>query len=147
MPVAPRFHSGCQAQVSALGSDGASNHPLGVSRSERPSPLTSPVPTPWPAAAVPKSCFFQSRDHVIGPLPRTSGRVPDDDVGRVGQDVELAVAVDVDQDGGLARAGLVDLVVDPLGPLLAGVLDPEDVLAEVGDGDEVHPAVAVDVVG
>src|SRR5258708_28803664 len=59
MPVAPRFHSGCQTQVpSVLGSEGASNQPLGVRRSDRPSPLTSPVPTPLPAAAVPKLCFL-----------------------------------------------------------------------------------------
>src|SRR4051812_13588683 len=67
MPVAPRFHSGCQAQVEFDGSLGASNQPLGVRRSARPSPLTSPVPTPWPAAAVPKSCFFQ-----VGSLPFAS---------------------------------------------------------------------------
>ena len=59
MPVAPSSQSGCQSQVPVLGSPGPSNHPLGVRRSSLPSPLTSPEPTPWPAAAVPKSCFFQ----------------------------------------------------------------------------------------
>src|SRR5262249_13721440 len=62
MPVAPICHSGCQVQVapSLDGSDGASNQPLGVRRSIRPSPLTSPEPTPCPAARVPKSCFVSS---------------------------------------------------------------------------------------
>ena len=138
--MAPRFHSGCQVQVSALGSAGPSNQPLGVSRSTRPSPLTSPEPTPWPAAAVPKSCFFQT-GFAAGLLEL----VPDDPGGHVGQDVGLAVAVQVHEDRGLAGAGQVDLVIGPFLPLGPGVLDPADVLGEVGARHEVGLAVAVDV--
>ena len=60
MPAWPSCHSGCQAQVSDFGSAGFSSHPLGVRMSTRPSPLTSPEPTPCPAAVLPRSCFFHS---------------------------------------------------------------------------------------
>ena len=91
MPVAPRFHSGCHVQVSRAGSAGASNQPLGVSRSTRPSPFTSPEPTPCPAACVPKSYFLTSA-FAVGFFDL----VPDDDVDGVGQDVGDAVAGQVD---------------------------------------------------
>src|SRR5207249_8953410 len=58
--------------------------------------------------------------------------VPGDDVDGVGQHLGGAVAVQVHQPGGLARAGPVDLVIGPLPARHAGVLDPADVPAEVG---------------
>ena len=143
MPVAPRFHSGCQVQVSWDGSAGASNQPLGVSRSTRPSPLTSPEPTPWPAAWVPKSCFLMLESFAVGLL---GDLVPGDGVDRVGQDVGDAVAGQVDGHGRLARARDVDLVVGPrVPPVLPGFSTQPTFLPKYDDGDVIGVAVAVDV--
>jgi hypothetical protein len=81
----------------------------------------------------------------LGGRPRLAELVPDHDIHRVRQELGFPVAGQVDLDGGLARAGEVDLVIGPRLPLGPRVLDPSDVLAEVGAGDEVGLAVAVDV--
>ena len=110
MPVAPRFHSGCQVQVSPAGSAGASNQPLGVSRSVRPSPLTSPGADAV-AGGLGAEVVLLPND---GPSPALLQAVEDDDVDRVGQDLGLTVAGQVDGHRGLARCRAVDLVIGPL---------------------------------
>ena len=142
MPVAPSCQSGCQAQVPCAGSAGASNQPLGVSRSTRPSPLTSPEPTPWPAACDAQVVLLELEALAVALL---DDLVPDDHVDRVGQDVRHAVARQVDHPGRLDVPGHVDLVIGPGRAGFPGVLDPADVLGEVGARDEIGVAVAVDV--
>ena len=68
----------------AAGSAGASNQPLGVSRSTRPSPLTSPEPTPCPAACCAEVVLLELESLAVALL---DDLVPDDHVDRVGQDV------------------------------------------------------------
>jgi hypothetical protein len=91
---------------------------------------------------VPKSNFFH---RAFG--PRSSSRYQTTTLTALGQHLGGAVAVEVDGPGGLAGARLVDGVIRPLLTRLAGVLDPADVLAEVGARHEVGLAVAVDVDG
>ena len=142
MPVAPRFQSGCQVQVSCDGIGRGLEPALG---GEQVDPAVAVDVARADAVAGglrAEVVLLELEALAVGLL---DDLVPDDDVDRVGQDVGDAVAGQVDSHGRLDGARHVDLVIGPGRAGLARVLDPADVLAEVRDGDEVGVAVAVDV--
>ena len=64
----------------------------------------------------------------------------------VGQQIQIAVAVDIVEPARLHAAGLGDDVRGPLAERLARVLNPFDALAAPVDLEEIQPAVPVDVI-
>ena len=107
----------------------------------RPSPFTSPEPTPYPAQG-------RLRKVVLlpgGPRAFTLELVPDELSDDVGKDLGFAVAGQVDENACLARPGLVDFMVGPELVLHARVLPPQPTFfPEVGDRDVIHLPVGVD---
>ena len=140
--VQAAWKSACHVQESDPGLRGTlRNQPLGVRRSTRPSPLTSPDPTPCPAALVPKLCFFHSGRGPCSSPARTRRRRWSRWAGRP----SLPSPFRSTMVAASLVPGQVNLVIGPRLARLAGVLDPADVPREVAAGDEVGLAVAVDV--
>ena len=139
-PVSPRSKSGCHFQTPLRGSGGASNQPLGVTMSLRPSPFTSPTPMPWPQLLGLTMCLTNSPFLRLIPGQRHVG------IAEFGKHfVGLAVVVEIHQKGELyGRAGL-DHVFLPLAAGCAGVLAPEEAVREPGAAHDIDAAVAVDV--
>ncbi len=129
--------------VVGSGSAGASNQPLGVSRSMRPSPLTSPEPTPCPAAWAAEVVLLELEALAVALL---DDLVPDDHVDRVGQDVGHAVAGQVDH----PRPPRCCPAGRPRDrsracPTFPGFSTQPTFLTEIRACDEIGMAVAVDV--
>ena len=142
----PRSKSSWRVHFPRSGSFGASSQPLVRTKSPRPSPLMSPKPRPWPVLGVPDGEGFE----LPGALPLPVGDELVDHQrmhGRVGDDLEPPVAVDVPRARGLDVAALGDYVLRPRPALFAGVLAPAERVAPPAAGDEVEIAVAVDVHG
>jgi hypothetical protein len=57
----------------------------------------------------------------------------------------FAVVVEIDEEGEFGGATVIDLVHRPRAAGFAGVFEPDDVVGEVGELDDVGPAVAVDI--